>query len=116
MIKIKFTPSIFKLDFDGHANYCEEEGKDIVCSAVSTLFYTLEFTLEEYKKIMKAQSLRCGDGKEHKYIRCEPKKGYEPHVSLIYYTILTGLKAIAEQYPDNVSIEVIEEDNERLEN
>ena len=40
MINITFKPNTYELEITGHAGH-DVKGKDIVCAAVSTLFYTL---------------------------------------------------------------------------
>ena len=67
----------------GHSNYAED-GKDIVCAAVSTLMQTLEL---------------CGKSVKRKgYMRVETKDKYG------MFLIANGLKLIADEYPKYVEI------------
>lgn len=100
MITVTFKPKEHELSVAGHANYAEE-GKDIVCAAVSILFYSLVASIEEEmlegnltKEIKKGESI----------LRCTPKKGYEGTIELIFWTILNGLSLMAEAYPDYVNL------------
>lgn len=105
MIEIRFNPSAFKLDVTGHAEYAKK-GDDIVCSAISTLFYTLAEALLQSKQMMQEDIdiiIEDGNG----YISCKPKEEYEANVSLIYWTILTGFELVAKNYEKNVSLLVV---------
>jgi uncharacterized protein YsxB (DUF464 family) len=105
MIEIKFNPNTFTLDITGHAEH-GKKGEDIVCSAISTLFYTLCEALIQSKHMMKEDiDIEIEDG--NGYISCKPKEEYEANVSLIYWTILTGFELIAKNYEKNVSLLVV---------
>lgn len=104
MINITFRPDTLELEIEGHANH-DMKGKDIVCSAVSCLFYTLDETLRQsIVALKKTTDFKDDDG--HGYIRSYPKKGSEGFVKLLYFPILVGLQMLSEQYPDNVSYKV----------
>jgi uncharacterized protein YsxB (DUF464 family) len=45
-----------------------------------------------------------GDG----YLVCHPKEEYEGNIALIYRTVLIGMEMVAEQYPKNVKLEVVQ--------
>ena len=51
MINITFNPETFTLDVTGHAEH-GKKGEDIVCSAISTLFYTLAESLYNSKTML----------------------------------------------------------------
>lgn len=104
MINITFRPETLELEVEGHANHAEK-GKDIVCSAVSALFYTLgESLVQSLSMLTEPVIFKENDG--HGYIRCYPKAKYEGNISRTYWTILVGLQMIAEQYPESISFNV----------
>ena len=105
MIEIKFEPKTFTLDVTGHAEH-GKKGEDIVCSAISILFYTLAESLNKVKHLMQEDiDITNEDGNGH--ISCKPKEEYEANVSLIYWTILNGMELIAKNYEKNVSLNVV---------
>ena len=100
MININFNPKTLELEIKGHANQ-DVKGKDIVCSAISTLFYTLGKTLHESVFMLEeAPIIKYKDG--NGYICCAPKVEYEGNVASIYRTILIGLQMVAEDYSNFV--------------
>lgn len=104
MINIKFNPKSFTLDITGHAEH-GKKGEDIVCSAISTLFYTLAQSLYESADMLEDLSFSDKDGNGH--LSCKPKAEYEANVSLIYWTILNGFQLVADNYEKNVKFEVV---------
>lgn len=87
----------FYLDFQGHAEYAPH-GQDIVCSAVSSLFYTLAISIMNIPKIeLEKESIVT-----HNKISCYPKKSNLNNVRIMYETILNGLSIIAKNYPENI--------------
>ena len=106
MINIIFKPTTMELEVCGHAGH-GKKGKDIVCSAISTLFYTLgENLYESIEMLEEAPIFKDEEGEG--YVSCVPKKEYEGNVSLIYRTILMGMQMIANEYPNNVQFSVEE--------
>lgn len=106
MINITFKPKTWELEIHGHAG-AGKKGKDIVCSAISTLFYTLGETLYESAEMLEEAPIfkdEEGDG----YLCCTPKADYEVNVALIYRTILIGMQSVAESYKKNVKFRVEE--------
>lgn len=107
MIDITFNPKTYTIDITGHAE-TDEKGKDIVCAAISTLFYTLAQALYPYNdKTESGIDFSDEDGNGH--ISCTPKKEYEQNIILIYYTILSGFELVAENYKENVKFSVLEQ-------
>ena len=105
MTNIKFNPKTFTLDIKGHAGK-GKKGEDIVCSAISTLFYTLMQTLIDAEHMMEEGiSITVEDGNGH--ISCKPKKEYEANVSLIFLTILNGFNILAENQKKYVKFKVV---------
>ena len=89
----------FKVKISGHAMY--SKGEDIVCAAVSALFYSLIAALEKDRKVSLIKSRAhkgCGE--------ISFKGGGESRGA--YKMAVEGFSAIARQYPDNVSINKIE--------
>ena len=107
MIEIKANLKEYSIKAKGHADY-DEKGKDIVCSAVSILFYTLAQTLIEYEAILdKEPDIDIKQSGEMS-ISCKPKDGFEGNINLIFFTILNGLQLLADGYKDNISLTVIQ--------
>lgn len=105
MIKIEFNPKTFTLDITGHAEH-GEKGEDIVCSAISTLFYTLAEALYESKAMLE-EPIDFSDEDGNGHLSCKPKAEYEANVSLIYWTILTGFELVSKNYKNNVNLCVV---------
>ena len=104
MINIKFNPKTFTLDITGHAEH-GKKGEDIVCAAISTLFYTLGQSLYESKHMM-TEDIVFNDEDGNGHLSCKPKKEYEANVSLIYLTILNGFELVVKNYKKNVNLHV----------
>lgn len=105
MIEIKFNPSEYKLDVTGHAEH-GNKGEDIVCAAISTLFYTLAESLLQSKHMMVGDvEIITEDG--NGFISCHPKLEYEVNVSMIFWTILNGFELVAKNYEKNVNLLVV---------
>lgn len=104
MINITFKPNTYELEITGHAGH-GVKGKDIVCAAVSTLFYTLGQALAEDEEML-MEELVFKDKEGHGYIKGVPEPMYLPDIERIYNTIFVGFKMLARQYPDNISFNV----------
>jgi uncharacterized protein YsxB (DUF464 family) len=105
MIDITFNPNTFTLDITGHSEH-GKKGEDIVCSAISALFYTLGEALFSSKQMM-AEDIVFSDEDGNGHLSCKPKAEYEANVSLIYWTILTGFELVAKNYEKNVNLLVV---------
>ena len=105
MINISFNPKTFELDVTGHAEH-GKKGEDIVCAAISTLFYTLASSLYDSKDML-AEDMVFSDEDGNGHIMCKPKAEYEANVSLIYWTILNGFQLVANEYKKNVELTVV---------
>lgn len=106
MIEITFDPKNYELKVEGHAGQAEH-GHDIVCSAVSILFYTLAENLSRSEEMLKKHpiiNIEDGNG----YIKCRPKKEYIGNIALIYRTVLVGLELLTGQYPEYINFKVME--------
>ena len=105
MINITFNPETLTIDVTGHAEH-GKKGEDIVCSAISTLFYTLAQSLYESKHMM-AEDIVCSDEDVNGHLSCKPNEEFEANVSLIYWTIMNGFDLVAENYKENVKLSVL---------
>jgi len=90
----------YSINAEGHAGYAEA-GKDIVCSAVSVMLYTLTNFLE----YIGADELDAHD-EEDFHVECKAFY-HDEAVHTAFRMTVFGLQLLADCYPDNV--EVIEE-------
>ena len=111
MLNITVNSKEHKFKMTGHANYAEQ-GKDIVCSAASILFYTACETVKmlEDEAFESKPVFYIDDSDEGvtASIECIPKKDYTAVIDTIYQTIFNGYKLLAEGYPNNVQITIEE--------
>lgn len=105
MITITFNPKKLELQIAGHADF-GKKGEDIVCSAVSTLFYTLGQALFESREMLK-ESPTINDEEGNGFISCKPKPEYEGNIARTYWTILIGFQLIEQNYENYLKIEVL---------
>jgi uncharacterized protein YsxB (DUF464 family) len=106
MIEIKFNPKELSLEVSGHAGQAEK-GKDIVCSAVSILFYTLAQAITDSEEMLEATPIiytEDGNG----FVSCKPKKTFLSAIQRTYWTVLTGIEMLAEEYKEYISFTVEE--------
>ena len=101
MINITFKPKTFELEIKGHAGH-NEKGEDIVCSAVSILFFTLLQTLIDSEKMLE-QSVEYKAEDGNGYLRCKPRKEYEANISLMWMPIIKGFDIIEFHYSEYVN-------------
>lgn len=104
MIEITFHPEKLEVKVNGHAGWAEK-GEDIVCSAVSILFYTLVQAVLDSKEMCKEDpvvTIEDGNGS----ISCKPKEEYVTTMQRTYWTILTGFELLAKEYNEYVSLNV----------
>jgi uncharacterized protein YsxB (DUF464 family) len=109
MLNVTLNPKEYTFTMTGHAGYAPQ-GKDIVCSAASILFYTICETVKmiddeafEDKPIF---NIKDSDNEVTAYIRCKPKEDFTAVLDTIYQTIYNGYELLAEGYPNNVSLTV----------
>ena len=89
----------YQINIEGHANY--NDGIDIVCSAVSTLSFTLMCAIENKDVDLKNCTYNSGD--VHIYIK--PTKENQSEIDTIVETIMLGFAMLEEKYPDNVTLQ-----------
>ena len=84
----------------GHAGY-DEAGKDIVCSAVSSLGWALIGFLEN----------NANDTSDYAHLtdsgRLAISSGSSPEVDAAFRMTLIGLMQIAKKYPDHVRVSIV---------
>ena len=89
------------ISVEGHAGFAEP-GKDIVCSAVSILCYTLRRVVENLnlRGLLSEKHITFSNGAV--YIDFTPRYGCEISVMEQVNAILEGFNILAENYPENV--------------
>lgn len=93
----------YSLEAHGHAG-AGVEGQDIVCAGISTLMQTLADTVEQ---MARSRELRFGavsyreDGMS---VEAVPREENRPVLEALYEFVLTGLTALAGQYPENLRL------------
>lgn len=83
----------------GHADGAGDPGNNLVCCAVSTLMYTL---VEAANTMDIPYSSKEELGFMDVTFTPRPAKAYE--ADMIFKTIISGLVALASQYPDHIFI------------
>lgn len=110
MIEITFIPGELKLTVTGHAG-AAEKGKDIVCSAVSVLVYTLVKAIEESRGMLAENPVfEITEGSAE--ISCKPEKGFLPAIQRTYWTVLCGFELLCSSQGNYVTF-VIDETEQR---
>ena len=105
MIEITFNPKEMSVKVSGHAGQAEK-GQDIVCSAVSILFYTLAQAVMDSMDALETEPVIITDY-GNGFVSCKPKKEYEGTIHRTYWTILTGFELLAEGYKEYISLVVL---------
>ena len=105
MITITFKPKTLELEINGHAGQ-NKKGEDIVCSAISTLFYTLGQALIDSEEMLE-EKLTFKDEDGAGYLSCKPKEKYKGNIVRSYWTILEGFRLVAENYEKYVKLSVV---------
>ena len=99
MIDITIEKYPMRLLSTGHATGAAEPGENLVCCAVSTLVYTLAEALSA-SGVNFSDSL--ADGYADITLCPRPAKMFEADV--MFNTIIVGLKALADQYPEYITL------------
>ena len=91
------------LEMSGHAN----DGKDgaIICSAASTLAYTLAQNvrdMEQVGKLKKPAKITLSDGSAR--IFCMPRAEHVPIATVYFHAIKRGFDLLVANYPDYVQL------------
>ena len=92
----------FSLKMDGHCGF-DDEGKDIVCAAASILCLTLERVIRENEdKLIRTPDVDIKKGSCK--IEFEAKDEYTAALTNVFYTVDSGFRILASQYPENIQI------------
>ena len=94
MIKIKKTNDIISIR--GHAEFAEP-GKDIVCSAISTLTYTFIYSVEDLTEDKIEYDISDG-------IVIINIKDLTEASKLLLSSFLYGCRMVADNFPNNVQV------------
>ena len=105
MITITFKPKTLELEINGHAGQ-NKQGEDIVCSAISTLFYALGQALIDSEEMLE-EKLTFKDEDGAGYLSCKPKEKYKGNIVRSYWTILEGFRLVAENYKKYVKLSIV---------
>lgn len=105
MIRIVYNKPYCRVTVDGHA-HSDEEGKDLVCAAVSALTYTLAANVAHICKGGQAREQVCVMERGHSEISCKPLNRYRYGVALAMDAVCVGYELLAGQYPEYVRYEV----------
>ena len=97
-IEHKRYNQIEEINVNGHAGYAPI-GKDIICSAVSSVVYTLKIALEKADENKKALLLKCELNEGKAVIIFEP---LSESTSAIVNALIDGLKALSDSYPEYI--------------
>ncbi|MCK4777450.1 MAG: ribosomal-processing cysteine protease Prp, partial [Actinomycetia bacterium] len=89
----------------GHTFY-DVKGKDVVCSAVSTLLQTFEFGLKEILKLK--TDCKKKSGSFYCFITEKKRESLEIKIKILSDTIIGSLKIIEKQYPEHLKISIKE--------
>lgn len=101
MIEIDYNDR--KVRIVGHAGYAEK-GEDIVCAAISGLWYALLGKLEKERE---NGIVDFSSEEEPGYAKVCIEwvaKGYEEYLAEWMDTIMTGMEMMSKQYPENVLV------------
>ncbi len=100
---ITVSCSTYSVTAYGHANYAAE-GQDIVCAAFTILISTLCENIIALQDEGKLASSKIELDKGHAIIQCIPLQGFERETELIYDTVITGIKILENEYPENILV------------
>ena len=97
MIYIDISRYPMMIQSKGHADGAGEPGENLVCCAVSTLMYTL---VETANAIDIPYSSKEDFGFMDVVFNPRPSKSFE--ADIVFKTIISGLVALASQYPEYI--------------
>ena len=112
MIKVTFDKEEGKyisLRLEDHAGQAEV-GKDIVCSAVSILAYTVAQTITQMHKqgwLKKKPHINLKEGEG--LITCVPKEGYYDECLMAFFVAEVGYHLLSTNYPQFVGLNMFGE-------
>lgn len=106
MIRITYHRAYSRVTVEGHA--CSgEAGHDLVCASVTALTYTLADRVVHLAESKQAREpvTELEEGKAE--ISCNPHHRFKAAVTLIFDTICAGYELLAQNFPDNISFEIL---------
>jgi uncharacterized protein len=101
-IEIDAENIVKSLIVEGHSGF-NTKGKDIVCAGVSVLILTFGLTIQQLSEI----DFKLIDGKEYVIKINGFKKEIADELIGISIFLITGLKAVAEKYKNNVKLNIL---------
>lgn len=107
MIQVRYHKEYNRLTMEGHA--CSgEKGHDLVCSAASTLAYTLAANVGRLQEsgLVRDADISLTEGKAE--IGCNPVHRYRAVTQLVFDTVCTGFSLLASDYPENITFEIFQ--------
>lgn len=108
MITVTYSAKRREMRMKGHADY-SEPGNDIVCASASMLFYTLCQSLVSIEENLAAEP-KMEMTKGRAAVKCIPKTEHEGTIDVIFWTILNGFHMLAQQYPENVYLRILDKE------
>ncbi len=106
-IRIERGENTFELAMVGHAGYAEE-GKDIVCSAISILVYVLENAVENPDVFEKQFNIKPG------LVMAQFMFKNTERMNAVLDVFENGLKIVSENYPEYVKFVKIDSEHGSL--
>lgn len=106
MTKITYDEGKLTMRFDGHAG-AGEKGSDLVCAGVSTLTGTLRAMCEMCEEEL-VPTIFFGDALCE--VTLEPEEEYRANAIIVLRTVCAGCCVLAQTYPENVQVELKNEE------
>ena len=102
-ISVSVTDLSVRLEVNGHSGYAES-GKDIVCSAVSILTYTvaqLLFEMNANDRLSKSPTVKLCEGDSLVEAECKDTKALEEAMRILHFA-KAGYSLLQNSYPEYV--------------
>lgn len=106
MITVTYRPTKHELKIKGHAGFAEH-GNDVICAAVSMVFYNLCQMLLEYDKKAFVGKVDMQNISGSACVKVTPASGYESWIDHDFLYALTGFRMLMAQFPDYVNLKVM---------
>lgn len=94
-VKIKYDNKKYRIKITGHS---------LVCTAVSTLTYTLAQSLICAQDDRKIRDLRYDLFSGKAFIEVSPEKSYRSEIETMIQTIIIGFELLENRYPEEIKI------------
>jgi uncharacterized protein YsxB (DUF464 family) len=96
MMDVRINPDKLTVIATGHANAPRnEDGRDLVCCAVSTLMQTLIYSCQELRGVLVNHDVKPGD----LFVQISAPNSQTDAVKHRMTMLHDGIKALADQYP-----------------